>query len=143
MLSLTARAAGGFRSLRLSQGTRPRHRVVLLLAGLVAVFTTVAIVYILVYESSLFFQHVLDLATSSPTRSGRRCSPMRATASCRWSSGTLTQTLVALLVAIPLGTIIAIYLSEFAPLALRETRQADPGAARRACRRSCTATSRC
>ena len=35
-------------------------------------------------------------------------------------SGTLTSSAVALLVAIPLGTIIAIYLSEFAPFAVRE-----------------------
>ena len=32
--------------------------LVLLAAGLVAVFTTVAIVFILVYESSFFFAHV-------------------------------------------------------------------------------------
>ena len=36
-------------------------------------------------------------------------------------SGTLTSSAVALGVAIPLGTIIAIYLSEFAPHRLRET----------------------
>jgi phosphate transport system permease protein len=36
-------------------------------------------------------------------------------------SGTLTSSFVALAVSIPLGTIIAIYLSEFAPYRLRET----------------------
>ena len=36
-------------------------------------------------------------------------------------AGTLTTTMVALLVAVPLGTIIAIYLSEFAPHHVRET----------------------
>ena len=35
-------------------------------------------------------------------------------------SGTLTSSLVALAIAIPLGTVIAIYLSEFAPFKLRE-----------------------
>ena len=35
-------------------------------------------------------------------------------------AGTLVTTLVALAVALPLGTIVAIYLSEFAPLRLRE-----------------------
>ena len=35
-------------------------------------------------------------------------------------SGTLVSSAVALLVAIPLGTIIAIYLSEFAPFKVRE-----------------------
>lgn len=34
-------------------------------------------------------------------------------------SGTLTSSAVALLVAIPLGTLIAIYLSEFAPFGVR------------------------
>jgi phosphate transport system permease protein len=36
-------------------------------------------------------------------------------------SGTLTSSAVALAVAIPLGTVIAIYLSEFAPFKVRET----------------------
>jgi phosphate transport system permease protein len=36
-------------------------------------------------------------------------------------SGTLTSSMVALLIAIPMGTIIAIYLSEFAEHRLRET----------------------
>src|SRR6185436_1909705 len=35
-------------------------------------------------------------------------------------SGTLVSSMVALVVAIPLGTIIAIYLSEFAPFSIRE-----------------------
>jgi len=35
-------------------------------------------------------------------------------------SGTLVSSFVALSVAIPLGTIIAIYLSEFAPFSIRE-----------------------
>ena len=35
-------------------------------------------------------------------------------------SGTLTSSAVALAIAIPLGTVIAIYLSEFAPFKLRE-----------------------
>ena len=46
-------------------------------------------------------------------------------------SGTLTSSLVALLVAIPLGTIIAIYLSEFAPLTRARDRQAVARAAGR------------
>jgi phosphate transport system permease protein len=102
---------------------KARDRVVealLLAAGLVAVFTTVAIVFILVYESSAFFQHVSirDFLTDT------EWTPLFADA--RYGilplvSGTLTVTFVALAVAIPLGTIIAIYLSEFAPHRLRET----------------------
>jgi phosphate transport system permease protein len=89
-------------------------------AGLVAVFTTVAIVFILFYESSYFFEHVSikDFVTDT------MWTPLFADA--RYGilplvSGTLTVTGVAILVAIPVGTIIAIYLSEFAPHHLRET----------------------
>ena len=102
---------------------KTRDRIVeliLLAAGLVAVFTTVAIVFILVYESATFFEHVSikDFLTDT------MWTPLFADA--RYGilplvSGTLTVTGVALLVAIPVGTLIAIYLSEFAPHRLRET----------------------
>jgi phosphate transport system permease protein len=94
--------------------------LVLLAAGLVAVFTTVAIVAILVYESSFFFRHVSikDFLTDT------MWTPLFDQAHygiLPLVSGTLTVTFVALLVAIPLGTIIAIYLSEFATHRVRET----------------------
>src|SRR5918993_4636839 len=92
----------------------------LLAAGLVAVFTTLAIVAILVIESSAFFEHVsiVDFLTDT------MWTPLFAEA--RYGilplvAGTLVTTMVALAVAIPAGTIIAIYLSEFAPYRLRET----------------------
>jgi len=102
---------------------KTRDRIVeliLLAAGLVAVFTTVAIVFILVYESSAFFEHVSIKEFLTDTM----WTPLFADA--RYGilplvSGTLTVTGVALLVAIPVGTLIAIYLSEFAPHRLRET----------------------
>jgi phosphate transport system permease protein len=100
-----------------------RDRVIealLLAAGLVAVFTTLAIVAILLIESSAFFEHVSikDFLTDT------MWTPLFADA--RYGilplvSGTLTTTLVALLVAVPLGTTIAIYLSEFAPHKVRES----------------------
>src|SRR5512147_1256837 len=94
--------------------------VLLLLAGLVAVFTTVAIVAVLVYESSFFFSHVsiMEFLTGTvwtPLFSNPQYGILPLV------SGTLTVTLVALAVAIPLGTMIAIYLSEFAGHRLRET----------------------
>jgi len=93
---------------------------VLLAAGLVAVFTTIAIVVVLLVESSGFFKHVSvkDFLTDT------LWTPMFADAHygiLPLVSGTLTVTLVALLAAIPLGTSIAIYLSEFASHRLRET----------------------
>ncbi len=111
---------GAFASLRYRKNRDRIVELLLLTAGLVAVFTTVAIVFILVYESAAFFEHVSikDFLTDTmwtPLFSDARYGIMPLVA------GTLTVTGVALLVAIPLGTIIAIYLSEFAPHRLRET----------------------
>ena len=92
----------------------------LLCAGLSAVATTVAIVCILVYESLGFFQHVSiwDFLTDT------QWTPLFSDAHygiLPLVSGTLTVAFVALAVAIPMGTIVAIYLSEFAPYVVRET----------------------
>ena len=92
----------------------------LLAAGLVAVFTTLAIVAILLYESSTFFAHVsiVDFLTDT------LWTPLFADAHygiLPLVAGTVTTTMVALLVAVPLGTTIAIYLSEFAPHHVRES----------------------
>jgi phosphate transport system permease protein len=92
---------------------------VLFFAALVSVFTTVGIVYILVKESVLFFEHVpiIDFLTDT------QWTPLFDDAHFGIMvllSGTLTSSFVALAIAIPLGTIIAIYLSEFAPFRLRE-----------------------
>ncbi|HXS88674.1 MAG TPA: phosphate ABC transporter permease subunit PstC [Steroidobacteraceae bacterium] len=100
-----------------------RDRVIealLLAAGLVAVFTTLAIVAILLYESSTFFAHVsiVDFLTDT------LWTPLFADAHYGIAplvAGTLTTTMVALIVAVPLGTTIAIYLSEFAAHQVRET----------------------
>jgi phosphate transport system permease protein len=109
---------------RSSIGSRhARDRVIealLLAAGLVAVFTTLAIVFVLVYESLPFFDHVsvADFLTDTmwtPLFAEARFGILPLVA------GTLVTTFVALGVAIPAGTIIAIYLSEFAPFKLRET----------------------
>jgi len=93
--------------------------LVLFLAALVSVFTTVGIVYILVKESVAFFQHVplVDFLTDT------QWTPLFDDAHFGIMvllSGTLTSSAVALCIAIPLGTIIAIYLAEFAPFRLRE-----------------------
>jgi phosphate transport system permease protein len=101
---------------------RVRDRVIeslLLLAGLVAVFTTVAIVWILVAEALPFFDHVsfADFLTDTmwtPLFAEPRYGILPLVA------GTLVTTFVALALAIPAGTIIAIYLSEFASHRLRE-----------------------
>ena len=91
----------------------------LFLAALVSVATTIAIVLILLKESLLFFSHVSlwDFLTDT------QWTPLFADAHygiMPLLSGTLLSSVVALAVAIPLGTIIAIYLSEFAPFSVRE-----------------------
>jgi phosphate transport system permease protein len=92
---------------------------VLLAAASVSVFVTVGIVYVLVSESWQFFQHVplKDFLTDT------QWTPLFDDAHFGIMvllSGTITSSLVALAVAVPLGTIIAIYLSEFAPFRVRE-----------------------
>jgi phosphate transport system permease protein len=92
---------------------------ILFLAAFVSVATTVGIVVILLKESFVFFQHVSlwDFLTDT------QWTPLFADTHygiLPLLSGTLVSTAVALLVAIPLGTIIAIYLSEFAPFTVRE-----------------------
>jgi phosphate transport system permease protein len=94
--------------------------LVLLAAACVSVFTTVGIVYVLLKESLVFFSQVplwtfLTDTQWTPLFSDAHFGIMVLL------SGTLTSSAVALIVAIPLGTIIAIYLSEFAGHRTRET----------------------
>ena len=91
----------------------------LFLAALVSVFTTVGIVYILIKESVVFFEQV----PIGSFLTDRQWTPLFDNAHFGIMvllSGTLTSSFVALVIAIPLGTVIAIYLSEFAPFRLRE-----------------------
>jgi len=93
---------------------------VLFAAATVSVLTTLGIVYVLVSESYHFFQHVsiVDFLTDNqwtPLFDDAHYGIMVLV------SGTLVSSGVALLVAIPMGTIIAIYLSEFANPKVRET----------------------
>jgi len=107
-------------SRRYSRNLREKAiEMVLLMAALVSVATTVGIVFILVKESLVFFEHVsfFDFLTDTqwtPLFDDAHYGIMVLV------SGTLVSSLVGLLVAIPLGTIIAIYLSEFAPHKVRE-----------------------
>jgi phosphate transport system permease protein len=91
----------------------------LFLAALVSVLTTVGIVYVLVSESIAFFKTVpiisfLTDTTWMPLFDNPRygIAPLLL--------GTITTSLIALSVAIPLGTTVAIYLSEFASHKTRE-----------------------
>ncbi|MEW6545241.1 MAG: phosphate ABC transporter permease subunit PstC [Nitrospirota bacterium] len=105
---------------------RRRHRLherliegALFLAALASVATTVTIVAVLLYESVGFFRTVSlkDFLTDTlwtPLFADPRYGILPLLA------GTLVTSGVGLLVAVPLGTVAAIYLSEFAPARLRE-----------------------
>ncbi len=91
----------------------------LLAAAAISVLTTLGIVYVLVSESFHFFQNVslFDFLTDT------QWTPLFDDAHFGIMvliSGTLVSSLVALSVAVPMGTIIAIYLSEFADSRVRE-----------------------
>ena len=92
---------------------------ILMLAALSAVATTLSIVAILLYESLSFFKvvSIVDFLTD------KQWTPLFEDAHygiLPLVSGTLTTSAIALSVAIPIGTICAIYLSEFASHKTRE-----------------------
>lgn len=106
------------RSMRRHFGERIIEAI-LFLAAFSAVAVTIAIVAILVYESSEFFKHVslVDFLTDTQwtimfADKHYGVLPLLA--------GTLVTTTVALMLAVPVGTITAIYLSEFASPRVRE-----------------------
>lgn len=93
--------------------------IILFFTAFVSVATTVGIIWVLVTESIHFFENVsfLDFITDTvwtPLFEDAHYGIMPLLA------GTLITSIVALSVAIPLGTIIAIYLSEFANHRVRE-----------------------
>lgn len=93
--------------------------LLLLLAAVFSVLVTFAIIYMLAKESYVFFQHVSLKEFLTDTQ----WTPLFDDAHygiLPLVSGTLVSSVVALMVALPLGTIIAIYLSEFASFKVRE-----------------------
>ena len=93
---------------------------VFFLAAALSVFVTGAIVYILLYDTVLFFREVsiISFLTDTewtPVFENPKFGIMTLV------SGTLMTTFIGLLVAIPAGTILSIYMSEFARPAVRET----------------------
>ncbi|NEP37727.1 MAG: ABC transporter permease subunit, partial [Moorea sp. SIO3B2] len=93
--------------------------ILLFLAALSSVATMAAIIFFLLRESLAFFKEVslIDFLTDT------KWTPMfleKHYGILPLISGTLVTATTALLLAIPTGTIAAIYLSEFAPPTLRE-----------------------
>jgi phosphate transport system permease protein len=92
----------------------------LFLAAALSVFVTTAIVYILVSESWAFFETVplLTFLTDTqwtPVFAKPRYGILPLLVATLWAAG------IAVLIAIPLGTVLAVYLSEYARPVVRET----------------------
>ncbi|HUE72922.1 MAG TPA: phosphate ABC transporter permease subunit PstC [Pirellulaceae bacterium] len=116
--------------LRSRRGTTPRQRYwrevreqtiawILFLAAASSVLVTLGIVAVLVFESAAFFSRVgIGEFLTGTVWTPQFANPKYGI----WPliCGTLVTTTVALSVALPVGTIAAIYLSEFAPFAVRE-----------------------
>lgn len=94
-------------------------RILLFMAAAFSVFITLAIIYILVSESWVFFEKVslIEFLTDTqwtPLFSNARYGILPLLVATLLVAG------IALLVAIPLGTVLAIYLTEYCPKGLRE-----------------------
>lgn len=92
---------------------------ILFLSAFSSVFITISIVVVLSYESFGFFKEVslIEFLT------GKEWTPLFAEPKfgiLPLISGTLLTTLIALIVALPLGLTAAVYLSEYAPHRLKE-----------------------
>jgi len=133
VLVLSAAVAGiGYGARLLDVRFRARHRVesfakwLMILASAIAVLTTIGIILSLIFESLRFF----DKVSLSEFLFGLQWSPQIAIREDQAGgsgsfgavplfAGTLMITLVAMLVAVPVGLMSAIYLSEYASPRLR------------------------
>jgi phosphate transport system permease protein len=93
---------------------------VLFLAAALSIFVTTAIVYILVSESWVFFRTVplVEFLTDTqwtPVFADPHYGILPLLVATMWAAG------IAVVIAIPLGTVLAVYLSEYAPASVRET----------------------
>jgi len=101
---------------------RIRERIIeffLFLAALSSIVITVGIVGVLLYESEQFFAHVSIVEFLTDTQWTVLFTNPRY-GILPLVTGTLVTSMIALIVALPLGTIIAIYLSEYASHRVRE-----------------------
>jgi phosphate transport system permease protein len=117
--TLNARGAASWQRGGLRRLKERIIEAILALAAVSSVIITIGIVAILVIESLAFFRHagLVNFLTDT------QWTPLFENAHygiLPLLAGTVTVTLIALLVAMPLGTISAIWLSEYAPHKLRE-----------------------
>lgn len=122
--------SGRVLSVEAATRSRPVERTIefgLLLSAVFSVFITAGIVYVLFSEAIPFFLHRGEDGTRTVTvwnfLTDRQWTPLfsdKHFGIMPLVSGTLMTTLIALLVALPVGTIISIWLSEFANAKIRE-----------------------
>ena len=98
----------------------PEHliRLVLILCAGISIFTTIGIVSILVFEAALFFQEV----SIWEFLTGTKWTPLFASKHFGiWPliAGTMLTSVGAMVVALPLGLLSAIFLAEYAPPSVR------------------------
>jgi phosphate transport system permease protein len=122
-ISSSVRSGGRVQRDFTKQKARPAEaamEAVLFLAAIVAVAVVIGIVYVVASEAMKFFTHVsmIEFLTST-TWTPLFDNPQYGIAPLL--TGTFMSTLVALSVAVPLGLLVAIYLSEFAGHRTRET----------------------
>lgn len=89
-------------------------RLVLIFCATISIFTTIGIVSILVFEAALFFQEVSIIEFLT----GTKWTPLFASKHFGiWPliTGTMLTSVGAMLVALPLGLLSAIFLAEYAP----------------------------
>lgn len=117
---LRPRRAGDGRARFVREAKEWTAKGLLAASALFSIVTTLLIVGVLLYESSTFFAEVrLDKFLLTTTWAPQLEPPRFGI----WAliSATLVTTAIALSVALPIGTIVAIYLSEFAAYWVRET----------------------
>jgi len=89
-------------------------------SGLISILTTIGILYVLISESLSFFRNVsvIEFLTAkqwTPLFSEKHYGILPLL------SGTLLTTIIAIMIALPLGLVIAIYLNEYAPKSFRKS----------------------
>ena len=94
-------------------------RLLLLLCSSVSILTTVGIVSVLVIEAALFFKEVSIIEFLT----GTKWTPLFASKNfgiLPLVTGTMLTSIGAMIVALPVGLLSAIYLSEYAPVVVRQ-----------------------
>jgi len=113
-------------ALRARNGVERTVMVVLVACSSIAILTTLGIVLSVLFESLIFFQHIpwqeFFFGTVWSPQTALRADQVGSTGAfgaVPLFTGTLLISLIAMLVAVPIGLMAAIYLSEYAPRTLR------------------------